>query len=321
MAGPSAAVFKEDISPHLSVVSQLEGILAQEQSDFQAIDVVQLNPWGKCLVLDGHMQSAEHDEFLYHEMLVHPAIASAFLSAEGNDMISGPKRVFIGGGGEGATCREVLKYPSVERLVMVDIDGPCVDLCKKYLPGHHQGSFDDPRCEVAIDDAKAWLEKTTEKFDVIILDLADPLEEGPCVALYTEKFYRMCVEKLTDGGVLVTQSGPAGALTHHYCFTAIHNTLSRVFPTVRAHSVFVPSFFDHWGFNVGYKSIGFCYEEVTAHDIDAALETMLGTDGVNALRCYDGKFHTAAATFPKCIREAFATEQRIVTEENLVAIP
>lgn len=80
-------------------------------------------------------------------------------------------------------------------------------MCKKFLPNLHKGGFSDPRTTVIIDDAKAYLERTTEKFDVMFFDLSDPVECGPAKLLYTQNFYRMCLERLNEGGFLVTQSG------------------------------------------------------------------------------------------------------------------
>jgi spermidine synthase len=131
--------------------------------------------------LDEKIQSTESDEYIYHEALVHPS-----LLAHPN-----PKRVFIAGGGEGATAREVLRHKSVERVVMVDIDDIVCKTSKEFLPKHHRGAFDNPRYQLIIEDAKVWLQQTEEKFDVMVLDLADPVEDGPAYMLYTKEFYTM----------------------------------------------------------------------------------------------------------------------------------
>src|SRR4030066_330149 len=111
------------------------------------------------LILDGKIQCSESDEFIYHEALVHPA------------MIAHPKpeTVFIAGGGEGATLREVLRHKTVKKAVMVDIDDEVTALCKKYLPEHAQGAFKDKRAEVYHVDARDFLTKSNDKSDVIIL--------------------------------------------------------------------------------------------------------------------------------------------------------
>ena len=111
------------------------------------------------------------------------------------------------GGGEGATLREVLRYPTVRRAVMVDIDRAVVDACRTYLPEMHRGAFDDARVELRHEDARGWLEATRDRFDVAIVDLTEPLEEGPACLLFTREFYRLLSDRLTEGGTLALQAG------------------------------------------------------------------------------------------------------------------
>jgi spermidine synthase len=106
-----------------------------------------------------------------------------------------------------ATAREVLRHKSVEKCVMVDIDEEVVLACKKHLPSRSAGAFDDPRLELHFDDAKKILLASPYEFDIIIFDLADPLEEGPCYLLYTIEFYQTLKRKLAPGGIFVTQVG------------------------------------------------------------------------------------------------------------------
>ncbi len=129
--------------------------------------------------------------------------------------------MFIGGGGEGATLREVLKHSSVTRATMCDIDEEVVLLCKQHLPSWSKGSFDDARAELVFTDAKAYVEENGP-WDVIILDLADPVDCGPAFALYTQEFYRTCLGKLTPHGVLVTQAGPSDFTTCRDVFTPVY---------------------------------------------------------------------------------------------------
>jgi spermidine synthase len=132
-----------------------------------------------------------------------------------------PLRVFIGGGGEGATLREVLKHSSVTRATMCDIDEEVVSQCKQHLPSWSKGSFDDPRAELVFTDAKAYVE-ANGPWDIIILDLADPLECGPAFALYTQEFYRTCMDKLTPHGLLVTQAGPSDYTASRDVYTPVY---------------------------------------------------------------------------------------------------
>src|SRR3972149_10779996 len=105
---------------------------------FQKAEIITTKSFGRCLVLDGKIQSSELDEFIYHEALVHPAMLAH----------PKPEAVLIAGGGEGATLREVLAHRSVKRVVMVDLDQEGVELCRRHLPAWHQGSFDDPKVEL-----------------------------------------------------------------------------------------------------------------------------------------------------------------------------
>jgi thermospermine synthase len=102
-------------------------------------------------------------------------------------------------------------------------------MCKEFLPDWSAGTFDDKRAKVIIDDAKGQLEGFPDGyFDVIILDLSDPLDGGPCYQLYTTSFYETCKAKLNDGGVFVTQSGCGGIADAEKCFTCVHSTLKQV---------------------------------------------------------------------------------------------
>lgn len=231
---------EEDIEDGLRVQYKLDKILCSTQSEWQTVDLVDLVPFGRTLVIDGLIQSTRCDEFVYHECLVHPAMLLHAMGA---------KSVFIGGGGEGSTAREVLRHKSVERCVMVDIDGKVVEFCKEHLDENH-AAFADKRLELVIDDAKAWIEKSSDKFDIIIMDLDDPLEGGPCYQLYTTEWYTTLKSKLNPGGLLVTQSGQSGIKQHHLVFSPINRTLRAVFDRVVPYNQAVYSFMDEWGWNV-----------------------------------------------------------------------
>jgi len=303
--GPS---FVEIINPHLAVHSGITSIYHTHKSPFQLVQVMETIPWGRCLILDGHMQSSENDEYLYHESLVHPVLINH----------PNPKRIFVGGGGEGATVREILRHPTVEKVVMVDIDGECVDVCKRFLPNHHKGHFDDPRLELIINDAKVYLENTAEKFDVIFFDLSDPVEGGPAKLLYTKNFYEMCATRLTDGGILATQAGPSGHLSATQVFTPIYKTVSSVFPRTFASSVFIPSFVDCWGFVVGSKKDTFNPAALKKDEVNRRLSQLKNAE---SLKFLDGISYKSLFLLPKGIREEMSKETRIITEDTPLVIP
>jgi thermospermine synthase len=231
---------EENLEDGLRAQYQLDQVIASTKSKWQTVDLVDITPFGRSLVIDGLLQSCRVDEFVYHECLVHPAMLLH---------PTGAKSVFIGGGGEGSTAREVLRHKSVDKCVMVDIDGEVVRFCRENLE-ENDAAFKDKRLELVIDDAKAWIEQHDSKFDVIIMDLDDPLEGGPCYQLYTTEFYATLKSKLNPGGLLVTQSGQSGIKQHHLVFSPIHNTLKSVFPNVVAYNQAVYSFMDEWGWNL-----------------------------------------------------------------------
>jgi len=236
---------EENIEPGLRAMYKVEKTLGSTVSKFQSVDLVDLECFGRSLVIDGLLQSCRVDEFVYHECLVHPAML----------LHPNPKSVYIGGGGEGSTAREVLRHKSVERCVMVDIDEDVVRFCREHLEENH-AAFADKRLELVIDDAKAWLERSDSKFDVIIMDLDDPLEGGPCYQLYTTEFYAMLKTKMNPGATLVTQSGQSGIKAHHLVFSPINRTLRSVFSNVVAYNQAVYSFLDEWGWNLALTEEG-----------------------------------------------------------------
>lgn len=157
------------------------------QSEFQKVEVVDSVRFGRALVIDGVFMTSERDEFLYHEMLVHPALCST-------EKI---ERVLIIGGGDGGTAREVLKHPEVETVLMVEIDAMVVEASKEHLPT--LGAWDDPRLEVRIGDGIAYAKNNDDPpWDVVLLDGTDPV--GPGKGLFNVAFYEGVRSLLEPGG-------------------------------------------------------------------------------------------------------------------------
>merc|ERR1719336_1291254 len=136
---------------------------------------------------------------------------------------------------------------------MVDLDEKVVEVSLKHLPQMHGGCMEDPRLEVVYGDAKAWIENTKLKFDVVIMDICDPVEAGPGIVCYFQEHYDTIKSKMNPGGIFVTQSGGAGVLTYEECFTVINRTLRASFPFVAGFKAEVPSFGSPWGFNLACK--------------------------------------------------------------------
>jgi spermidine synthase len=281
------------------------------KSAFQDVKVIETAAFGKTLMLDGKTQSAKFDEFIYHESLVHPALLAH----------PEPKSVYVGGGGEMATVREILRHKSVKKVVMCDIDQVVCDLSRKYLPEWGEDAWNDDRLELVYDDAKKHLENYPSKFDVIIMDIADPIEAGPGIALYTQEFYRGLKDKLNPGGIFVTQSGPADLLCVEECFTTINRTLVESFDYVFPYSSHVPSFACVWGFNMAFNkhpSLPSAVNTISIEDTDAKIAKRLTFKPGKSLRYYDGQTHLHMTNPPLWLRTKCKEEKRIMTIANPV---
>lgn len=294
-----ALCLEEVLEPGLKVVYKVDKILGSATSKWQEVMLADIEPFGRSLIIDGLMQSSRCDEFVYHECLVHPSLL----------MHPNPKTVYIGGGGEGSTAREVLRHKSVEKCVMVDIDEDVVGFCKKHLDENH-AAFADKRLDLVIDDAKAWLERSDLMFDIIIMDLDDPLEGGPCYQLYTKEFYAMCKAKMNPGGILVTQSGQSGIKAHTLVFSPINCTLKAVFPKVVAYNQAVYSFMDEWGWNVAFSESGAVEpKSLSVEEVDKRISERI----VGELQFLDGESWPGIWALSKKHRKTLAAETTVMS--------
>ncbi len=275
----------------------LDEVLHSSKSEYQKVEIFRLGKFGKALILDGKMQSAEVDEFIYHECLVHPVLLSH----------GSPKKVLIAGGGEGATIREVLRWPTVEKVYMVDLDEEVVNACKRLMPEWHRGAFEDGRVKVIYDDARRFIRTSKERFDAIILDLPEPMEEGPAILLYTEEFYREVGEHLEEGGVMVTQATTVSVVNFR-AFSIISNTIREVFKIVRPYWTSVPSFYQPWGFVFASQQ-----KDPKALQLEEIEEKLSGLKG--QLRFYSSEIHYALFALPEYIKEAIQKEKAINRDE------
>ena len=188
------------------------------------------------LFLNGNLQFSSHDEYRYHEALVHPGLAS----------LPAARHVLVLGGGDGLAVREILKYPQVERVTLVDLDPAMTALFTSAttLVALNAGSLQSPRVQVVNADALQWLEENREYYDFIVVDFPDP-NNYALGKLYTAAFYRLLEKRLSANGLLVVQStSPFYARQSFWCVVA---TLEDVgFKTAPYHAT-VPSF-GEWGF-------------------------------------------------------------------------
>lgn len=295
--------YSELILPTLLHQVKLNAVRFTGKTAYQSVEIIETDPMGLTLVLDGKTQSAQMDEFIYHEALVHPALVT-----HGSNR-GVPLSVFIAGGGEGATLREVLAGDAVQCAVMVDLDGDLVDICKQHLPTWHQGAFEDRRAEVHYNDALKHLREHAETYDVIIVDVNDPTAGGPSYLLYTDAFYGLLKSRLNPNGIIVTQAGPTSIGTSPV-IAAIASTMKRVFPHAYPYQVDMLSFGCNWGFVMG--TLGADPLALTRAEVDRRLAER----DVQKLRFYDGMAHQGIFGLPKWLRESIDAETRVITEND-----
>lgn len=279
-------------------------VLFTGETKYQRVEVVETYDYGKCLIIDGKIQSSTSDEWVYHEALVHPAMISH----------PHPARVLVVGGGEGATLREVLKHSTVEEACMVDLDREVIEIVRKHMAELPQGAFENSKVKLYFEDGRKFVERQPNgSFDVVIVDVTDPLQGSPSIPLYTKEFYEATREKLTGEGLIVTQASP---LYYNLdCHARIYRTLAVVFPIARSYRADVPSYVSSWGFVVASK--GLDPASLTSEEVDRRLAQR----GVRNLKFYDGLTHTSMFTQPKHIRKALEEEEGISTDENPLYMP
>jgi spermidine synthase len=265
--------FREDQTPTSGIFFKARRTLIRSRSRFQRIEVFENDAYGRVLFLDGLVQTTERDEFFYHEMLVHPALLRH----------PRPRRVLIIGGGDGGALREVLRHP-VERAILVEIDGRVVEVCRDYF-GWLGPSLRDGRAEVVIDDGNAFLARTRERFDVILVDSSDPV--GPSTVLHQKAFYERVKRRLAPGGIAAAQ---AGALLFHL-------------ESQRRKSAFLRTLFRHAHFYVGpaptYPGGTWCY--VYGSDRVPPLGRLRRPPA--GLRYYNPAIHRAAFALPNLLAD------------------
>jgi spermidine synthase len=290
----------DSVNPYFIQMHSIKDICYAGRTKFQSIEIITTDNFGKCLVLDGKIQSSEADEFIYHEALVHPAMIGH----------PHPQTVFIAGGGEGATLREVLAYSTVKRVVMVDIDKQAVDICRSFLSSWHHGSFEDSRLELLHVDAREYLASYRGKFDIIIIDITDPLKGGSSYLLYTQQFYQLVQQRLTPDGILSIQAESCD-WGEWNIFTAINNTLNTAFAAVFPYQAYIPSFGCLWGFTLA-TSHQFNPLLLSPEEVDNRISTRIS----KSLKFYDGVTHRGMFSLAKFLREEMSKEKRIITDED-----
>jgi len=271
--------YTEKYNNNLGLTFKIKGTLHSEQSDFQKVEVIDTEAYGKMLLLDGLVMTTEKDEFFYHEMISHiPMLAHP-----------NPERVLVVGGGDGGTVREVLKHPSVKEVVLCEIDGAVIEVSKKYLPSIAE-KLDDPRVKINVEDAIEYMKRQNKSFDVILIDSTDPM--GPGEGLFTEDFYTNVKNALKENGVMAAQS--ESPIMNQKELGLISNLLKKVFPIVKTYISPMPTY------PGSFWSWTFCSETVNPLEIknEKAAEEI-----EKQAKLYNREFHKSVFVLPNFIRD------------------
>jgi spermidine synthase len=274
--------FDESYAGKIRFGLKLKRSLYQGKSEFQTVDVVETEEFGRALALEDAWMTSERDEAHYHEMIVHPALTTA----------RSIRRVLVIGGGDGGTVREVLRYSEVESVVMVELDKLVVDVCKEHLPSFGV-PWDDKRLSLRFEDGIAYLKQYSgEPYDVILIDGSDPV--GPAEGLYASPFYESAKRCLTKDGVLVSQTESPIAMAND--FARIVKTLRTSFK--RAEPFFVPIPL----YPSGMWSFTYASDAIDPTAFDPARVSRIEASA----RYYNRDIHRAAFAQPSFVRALLA---------------
>lgn len=276
--------YRETLHEEYGQFFSVEKMLYEERTELQHLVIFENARMGRVMALDGAIQTTEADEFFYHEMLTHVPIL-----AHGQ-----ARNVLIIGGGDGGMLREVCRHASVERITMVEIDQAVVDMCKKYLPKHSNGAFDDPRVKLVIDDGMHFIANCTEQFDVIISDCPDPT--GPAEVLFSEGFYQACQRCLTDDGIFVAQNGTPFLQLDEVQTTA--NNLQGLFADWHFYHAAVPTYIG------GSMTFAWATDNPQLRKLPLATLRQRFADSAIATRYYNADIHQAAFALPQYVLQA-----------------
>ncbi len=243
--------FSEPHTPDVKLSIRVDRQLYSGESGFQRIDVYESPEFGRFLVLDGYIMLTEKDEFIYHEMLVHVPMA----------VHSHVKRVLVIGAGDGGAVRELVRYPEIEHIDLVEIDEEVIQVCREFLP-KTACRLDDKRVHIHYADGLKFVRSREDEYDLIVVDSTDPF--GPGEGLFTKEFYGNCYKALKEDGIMVNQhESPFYEADAKACMRA-HKRIVESFPISRVYQAHIPTYpSGHWLFGFASKR----YHPV--HDLDA----------------------------------------------------
>lgn len=273
--------FSEEHTKNVKLSIRIDRQLYSAQSEFQRIDIFDSQEFGRFLTLDGYMMMTEKDEFIYHEMIVHPAMA----------VHPNVKNVLVIGAGDGGVVRELSRYAAIDTIDVVEIDEMVVEACKKYLPQTAK-SFCDPRVQVHYQDGLKYIRRCENEYDLIIVDSTDPF--GPGEGLFTKEFYGNCYKALREDGIMVNQHESPFYEEDAIAMQRAHKRIVESFPISRVYQAHIPTYpSGHWLFGFASK----IYHPIKDQRAEEWKALRLKT------RYYNTQLHAGAFALPNYVEE------------------
>lgn len=288
--GAQGELLLENLNSNSVYGFRFERRLLSQQTEFQHLELLESADLGTTLRLDGCLMTAETEEFFYHEALVHPAAMAH----------PAPRSALIIGGGDGGALEELLKHP-LKNVTLIDLDEQVIDVSRRHLQSINKGALDDPRVTVRIGDGADYVENTSERYDLVLLDLTDP--ETPAGPLYTQEFFQKCKAVLAPGGAIVLHLGAPFYEPDQVreLASALHN----VFQHVSGYGLHIPLYGAYWALAVASDDLD--PTAITSQKVQARMDQR----GIDDLQYYNRDVHGALFALPTFHRRLMEVEDMV----------
>jgi spermidine synthase len=231
--------FTEKQTPNLGLSCKVKETLYRCRTKYQEIAIIDTFQYGKMLVLDGMVQTTVSDEFVYHEMIAHIPMRTH----------ARPRNALVIGGGDGGAVREILKYPDVQKVTLVEIDDQVIEAAKRFLP-EISSSLEDCRVDLQVADGIEYVRSLEDAYDIIIVDSTEPV--GPAAGLFGSSFYEGVFRALKKDGILVAQT--ESPFINAELIRTVFHRIKAVFPYTYLYLASVPTYPSGlWSFTLGSK--------------------------------------------------------------------
>lgn len=278
--------YTENHTENVRFSARIKEHIYTQQTPLQQLDIFETYEFGKLMTLDGLVMVTEKDEFIYHDMIVHVAMATN-LDIE---------NVLVIGGGDGGTVRELARYPQIKKIDMVEIDEAVTRACQKYIP-LTASKLEDPRVNLYFQDGIEFVKNKKAEYDLIIVDSTDPI--GPGEGLFTIEFYKNCYELLTEAGILVNQNESPYYNSNAREMKRAHNKIKTIFPISEVYQYHMPTYpSGHWLFGFSSKK----YHPIKDYKPEKWEELNIKT------KYYNPEIHKGSFALPTYVKEMLQNE-------------